>query len=156
MLAEVPTVVTPKDNDGILVEPEGFQLRHDAADLGVGVADGGVVSMPQFAREVVGHVSRGWNAAVSTDLTIVHIDRILGRVLGDKSVGGQFDFRGIIHVPVFFRRGEGQVRFDETDREEKRLVLLGQFLQRLDGQIGNLAVLVGIVGNVGALVGRAA
>ena len=48
------------------------------------------------------------------------------------------------------------MRFDETDREEKRLVLLGQFLQRLNGQVGHLAVLVGVVGNVGAFVGRPA
>ena len=156
VLAEVPTVVTPKDDDGILVEPEGFQLRHDAADLCVGVADGGVVSMAQLACEVVGHVSGGRNTAVIADLAVVHINRVFGRVLGHKSVGGQLDFRGIIHVPVFFRRDEGQVRFDETDREEERLVLLGQFLQRLNGQVGHLAVLVGVVGNVGAFVGRPA
>ena len=102
VLAEVPTVVTPKDDDGILVESEGFQLCHDAADLGVGVADGGVVSMAQFARKVVGHVSGGGNTAVIADLAVVHIDRVFGRVLGDETVGGEFDFRGIIQVPVFF------------------------------------------------------
>jgi hypothetical protein len=40
--------------------------------------------------------------------------------------GGQFEGIPVVKIPIAFRRTEGEVRFDETDRDEERLVgLLG-------------------------------
>ena len=57
-----------------------------------------------------------------------------------------------VHVPVFFRGVEWQVRLEKTYRQEKRLLLLGQAVERLNSMLGQATIRVGAVRHVGILV----
>ena len=58
---------------------------------------------------------------------------------------GQVDVGPVVQVPILFRSNEGQMRLEEANRQEERLVHLRQSPQVLDGFLGQLAIGVGIV-----------
>lgn len=95
-----------------------------------------------FRRELSG------DATVNTDLAGVG-QRILRGTFWSERIRRQFDLRRIVHVPIFLRRVERQLRLEQTDREEERLLLFIEFAHRGDAQIGDCSIGVGVVGNVG-------
>jgi hypothetical protein len=48
------------------------------------------------------------------------VKRRLGRVLRRRGIGRQLDALRRIHLPIFLRTREWQVRLHKTDAEEKR------------------------------------
>ena len=127
VFAEFPTVVAEEDHDGVLAEIEAVEFVEQLADLCVRVTDRGVVAMLELTREIVGDRS-GRNAKIIAQLA-AREDGVVGRVLCAKLVRRQFDFCGVIHVPVFLRRDERQVRLDKSDREEEWFGFLFHLLQ---------------------------
>ena len=62
VVAEVVAVVAPEDDDGVLGEAGAVEFVEDPADLGVHVAEGGVVAVDELAGECLrrGGDLRGW------------------------------------------------------------------------------------------------
>ena len=102
------------------------------------------------------HRAGGRNSLVGTRFPVIGVEGIGGCVNGKVLVGCKRDLRWIIHVPVFFGGDPRQVGLDEADGQKEGLILFRQLLKGLYGQIGNLAILEGIVRYIGALVNGAA
>ena len=56
---------------------------------------------------------------------------------------------GVVEVPILFGGDEGQMGARHSDGEEEGLPLLFEFGEGLDGKLSDLAVFVGVVGDVG-------
>jgi len=68
VLAELPAVVAPQDNDRLVRQAQPVEFVEDATQLRVHVADGGVVAMFELARQIVGNRPDG-NAVVAAQFT---------------------------------------------------------------------------------------
>ena len=64
VLAQLVPVVAPKDDDGVLAEVEAIELGENAADLGIRVADAGVVAVDGFALHAL------WDRALFRDALV--------------------------------------------------------------------------------------
>ena len=153
MLAKFPTMVAPQNHDGIFGQSQPLDLVKNLADLGIGVADRRVVAM----QELTGEIRRNGafrNSMVEAQFT-ARQDGIAGGVLLLKGIRGQVDFRGVVEIPVFFRRNKGQVRLHKAYRQKKRLFFCGQFFQRGNGQCGDFSISESLVQHICPLKGGA-
>ena len=64
VFAKLPAVVAPQNDDGVLRQILALQFIQNLADLGVGVADGRIVTVLQLARQRIGHRPLGRNPEV--------------------------------------------------------------------------------------------
>ena len=157
-VAEVPAMVAPEDDDGVVGEFQFVERGHDAADLHVGVTHTRVVTVDELALEVVGVGMHGrlGHGEKRIDLAAAFHGHRHDTVRGGLA-RGHGELGGIVEVPVFLRHGEGQVRAHEAHGEEEGL---GGFFaggaQARNGVGGDAGVGVGIVGHVGRFPGGAA
>ena len=68
----------------------------------------------------------------------------------------QLDLRGVVKIPILFRRNERQMRFGETYRKKEWLGLLRQSLESLHGDIRHHAVFVEIIRDIPCFESRTA
>ena len=155
VVAEVPAVIAPQDDDGVFRETGFVKRGHDLAELGVHVTRRGIVAVDEAARErVVERVVAGRDAVVGAELA-AELRRVVGSAVRGSQARGLREFGGIVEIPVFFRRDEGEVGFQETDAHEERLARGGGGFEASDGFGGDLAVGVEIVGDGGGFDGGA-
>ena len=155
VVAEVPAVIAPENDDRIFRETGFVEGGHDLAELGVHVTRRGIVAVDEAAREfVVERVVAGRDAVVVAEFA-AELWRVVGSAFGSGQAGGLREFGGIVEVPVFFRRDEGEVGFEETDAHEERFARGGGGFEACDGFGGDLSVGVEIVGDVGGFDGGA-
>ena len=152
VLAEVPAVVTPKDDDRIVGELEPVEFVQQLADQRVRVTHAGIVAANEVARHLITDRAPPRHAVVGAQLA-----RVVYCAVGCVDwflaiIGRQLDGVLRIQVPVFPRGIERQVRLEKTDREEERLLALGQVAHRHDRMLGQASVRVGVVGHVGVFV----
>ena len=156
MLAELPAVVAPKDDDGVVGKAEPVERIEELADLRVGVADAGIVAMDELAGGLAIHGTGGGNPGIGAELA-GGVDSTVGCVLGRVVVVGDVDLVEVVEIPVFLRSIERQVRFEKADGEEERLV--GRFRKSLEivrSMLRGDAVRIRIVRDVGGFPGHAA
>ena len=155
VVAEVPAVIAPENDDRVFRETGFVKRGHDLAELGVHVTRRGIVAVDEAASEfVVEWVVAGRDAVVVAKFT-AELRRVVGSAFGSGQAGGLREFGGIVEIPVFFRRDEGEVGFEETDAHEERFARGGGGFEASDGFGGDLAVGVEIVGDVGGFDGGA-
>ena len=105
-----------------LARPVAVERVEHAAELGVHVARRGVVAVDQRALQVVGDGARFRDVLVVAAARRQLVGAKCGAPSGGCAALGEFELRAVVEVPVFFRRAERQVRLDETDGQEERLV----------------------------------
>ena len=125
MLAQVPAVVAPKYDDCVVGQAEAVELVEQLADLGVGIAHAGVIAVNQIAGRIIGERAFGRNLGIGPQFSRC-VDRFIGRILRTVIGCGKLNLLAIVEVPVFLRGNKRQVRFEKSDGQEKRLVLLRQ------------------------------
>ena len=54
MVAQVPTMVAPEDDNGVFREPLGVECIEDFADLRIGVAHSRIVAVEELQSQIVG------------------------------------------------------------------------------------------------------
>ena len=156
VVAEVPAVVAPQDDDRVLVESVRLEGVEHLADLRVGVAGGGVIAVDELTlhRVVDG-------AGLRAPLVVAQLAPIgrreLGGALWRRAELGEFELRRIVEVPILLRCVERQVGPQEPDGDEERLVrLLGRSVEPLHRFDSDLAVRVRFVVDLGRLERRTA
>ena len=111
--------------------------------------------MDEAARErVVERRAAGGDAVVGAELA-AELRRVVGSAVRGSQARGLREFGGIVEIPVFLRRDERKVGFEETDAHEERFSRGGGGFEARDGFGGDLAVGVEIVGDVGGFDGGA-
>ena len=151
---QFPSVIPPENHDGVAPQPQAVQFRKNAAHLRVHIADAGIIGMLELPREVIRHMT-GWDIMIQAQL-IAGQNRILGGGLRAEGIRGELDFRGVVKVPIFLGRHEGEMRLDQAHREKEGRFFSGDILQGGDRQIRDLAIGIGIMRDLGALKRRAA
>ena len=101
--------------------PSAVELVEHAADLGVDVADAGVVAVDQLAGLLVGDVAPSPGCPSSPQFAPV-VRAYSGAPTGWRVVLGERDVFGVVQVPVLLRGDERQVRLEEADGQEERLL----------------------------------
>ncbi len=144
LFAEVPTVIAPEYDEcvgGIWAFVKGVE---HAADAGVGEAARGQISLHGAFPKMVGDnhlVVAGFEAR-----------RLVGpEFSGRRQIGNviffyfrQNDFVERMHVEIFLRDTQGDVRFEKTDSEEERTII--GFGQMTHGPVGDFHVRHLVVG----------
>ena len=143
-------MVAPQHDDGVLGKLEPVEFIEHTAKLRVHVTTSGVVAVDQLSGGGVIGQPAGGDRIVVGNLAAALAGARRGAARGVEVVQDG-EFRGIVEVPVFFRRGEGQVRLHEAQREEEGCAApLFRGLQALDPVVGDAPVGVGAVGDVAA------
>ena len=147
-LAEVFAVVGRENDDGLVIDPCGFQGRDDLADLVVSIAHAGIVAVDHAAEILLGpqgtRLARNGVSQVSGNLVAPHVDllglmrpdhvqvslpHLIGEPLGKRIVGERFT--------VFLGHAVGCVRIPIVDVKEP-IVLGGVVGEPLSHHRGNL------------------
>ena len=129
LLAVVPTVVAPENDECVVSVGRIFQSREDSSDLGVGKADGGEVGLDGFFV-----FSRGGDRFVVLCLgdffsrggDVVEVVRL--------EPGGKPDFIEWVEVEILLRGVPWTVWTEDTAAEEEGFVAL-EGLKKLDGVV---------------------
>ena len=152
----MPAVVAPQDDDRFVGEARLIERVEHFAELRVHVADGGVVAVDERALEVVGQHAVLRDVFVLAQLA-AKLRRILRRSIRWRAALGQRKSGAVVEVPVFLRRAEREMRLQESHPDEKwRARALFRRAKSGDGFGCDLAVGVGVIGDIGGFVGRAA
>ena len=146
LLAEVPAVVGPEDDDGVFFEAVVLEGGGDAADLGIDEGHGGEVA----AGEIFGLV--GGLQPGEAGFGEVPVDAPGGgwgvvAVVGED--GGELEGVGGVEVEPFLAGEAGDVGTGEADGEKEGLAVIGVFGEELgaeggDGPIALLFVVLGV------------
>jgi hypothetical protein len=154
VLAELPAVVAPQNDDRVVGEAFFVERIKQAADLSIGEADAGVVAVAQRFGEVGGDGIARRHAGIAVQLAIRVTDEVRRafRIALKRRDGNRL---WIVHVPILLRCDEGQMRLHKAHAEEKRLS--GRFERRepFHGLCGHRAVGQFIVGFRADLIRRA-
>ena len=120
VIAEMPAVVAPQHDDRVLRQTGLVESRDHSPQLGIHIADGGVVAVDQGTLRVVGNRPVGGHVLVVPQLT-AELWSVAGSLLRRFAQRGERELGSVIHVPILLRRTEGEMRFEEADREKERL-----------------------------------
>ena len=108
VLPQMPAVIAPKDNDGVIAEFQLIQSFEYPADLSVDIADAGIVAVAHAAMPLI---------AADLDVTVVIII-VLARafqslrcIVRPILIVGYRDTVLIIEVPILLGCIEGKVGF---------------------------------------------
>src|SRR6266581_2342594 len=153
VIAEVPAMIAPEDDNGIGRQAEMIQFVQHTANLGIHITDSGVIAMDQCARLLIVERAGWWNVAVLPQFTPSGWG-IGRRAFRRSAQSRQLEGIALIKIPVFLRRAKWQVRFQKADGDEERLTrpVFGR-LQTADGLVSDFAVRVGVIRDIGGLVG---
>ncbi len=154
VLAELPAVIAPHDNDRVIGEIQLVERVEKLANLGIGVRQRGVISMKEFERLVGGKRTVLRNVAVVSQFSPICTGERWSVFRSDVIVLGQREVAAFVEVPVLLRRDERQMGLHEADREKERLVTVREAFERLDGHLCHRAVVIGFIGNVSRFGGR--
>mgnify|MGYP006135182859 CR=1 FL=1 len=146
VFAEEKSVIAPENDDGVVGEAEFGEGVDDLADLGVNIADAGVVGMAGLGLECFGGFHAASRAAVAGEF--FRRDVLGWIVSGRIVVVREFDFIAVVEVPVFLRRVEGEVRTPEAAGEKEGFTRAFQPSQIVNGFGGDLAVLISLIRDV--------
>ncbi len=143
-------MIAPDDDDRVVPHAGFFQRLDHVADLRVGIADAGVVTMQQGAGEFLSNRARLGDTVSSAEFE-GGMKSGCCPVLGGFGLSCQLDIGRVVHVPVFLGGDKVQVWFGQSQGQEEGLVaFLGHvILQGGNGQLRIKAVLVGMVCHVG-------
>ena len=130
VFAEEESVIAPEHDDRVVGEAEFVEGVDDLADLGVDVADAGVVGVAGFGLEFLGVFYVAGRAAVACEFLRRHV--LGGIAMRRVVVVGEFDFSAVVEVPVFLRRVEGKVRAPEAAGEKEGFTRAFQSTQVVD------------------------
>ena len=148
-------MIAPKDNDRIVSNAGLFQRCDHLANLSIDVTRTRQVSMKQSTRQLLadGTVLR---YSVASPQLEGSMQAHGCPVLGSCRIRTHRNVIWVVEIPVLFRGDEIQMRLLKAQAEEERLVgvRLEHFLHRDDRQVSVVAILVGLIRNVRALVGR--
>ena len=152
VFTEMPAVVAPEADDGVLRHAAVRQRLHEQTDLRINVGHAGGVAVDEFALQRLGNEAGLGNVRVSPQLARVAIKRkVVRAALRELLERCERKSGAVVEVPVFFRRDEGQMRLHETDREKKRLFFFGKLPDALRGRVGHSTIVVGVVSDVARL-----
>ena len=127
VLAELPAVVTPQNDHRVFREVFFVERIKQTANLSVGEADAGVVTVAQGFGEIGRDRIACWHARIAVQLAIRVTDEVRCAFrVGNK--GWARDRVGVVHVPILLRRDERQMRLHKAHTEEKWLS--GRFERR--------------------------
>jgi len=153
MIAKVPAMVTPQDDDGVFGEPQSIQLVEHATGLRVHVARRGVIAMDQRPLQLVRQLAAGGNVLVPAKFA-AGLRGVAGRSHGRGLWRSQLERGRVVQIPIFLGRDERQVWLEKSDRQEERLlVVLLCRSQTQDRFVGDHAVAVTAVRHIRALIG---
>ena len=148
-------MVAPEDDDGVVRQSLLLERVQHEADLGVHIADGGIVAVTEASREGVADLALIGDVGVALEFAVGVTDEARGP--GRKFlVGGHVDLGRIIEVPVFLGRHEREVRLGHADGQEEGFSGLLELTQGLGREAGGLAVGVSVVRDIGFLDRRPA
>ena len=154
VIAEMPAVVAPQDDDGVVGRAALVERVEQAADLRVGVGDAGVVGVDELGVAVGRQGAFGRNAGIAAQLA-PGVAGVAGGAFGFVLNRRGLELAAVVEVPVFFRGDEGQVRLMEADGNKKRFPMFGKFFDLSGSPDGHGAVGVGVVGHIDAFERRA-
>ena len=156
VLTEMPAVVAPEADDGVIRHAAFRQRLHEQADLRINVGDAGGVAVDQFTLLRFGDWPRLGHIRVIAQLARVAVkSEVVQTSLWELLERRERKSVAVVEIPVFLRRDEGQVRLHETDREEEGLFFVGKLPDALRCRVGHTAVVVGVVREVAGLRRRA-
>ena len=149
VLAEVPAVVSPEDDGGILGEAEIVELLDDSSDLGIGVADAGGVVLADFSCEF------GILIGVFSPAVIFH--ELTGAMPGSFAFGFFWVRDGgklcvFVEVEIFLWRAEGEVGAEDAGGEEEGVLCFGEELELVESFIDSGAIGVDLIASFKCLV----
>ena len=150
VFAEEKSVIAPENDDGVVGEAEFGEGVDDLADLGVNVANAGVVCVTGLRLECFGGFNVASRSTVAGEFLRRHV--LSGIASRRIVVVREFDFIAIVEVPVFLRRVEGEVRTPEAACEKEGFTRDLQPSQIVNGFGSDLAVLIGLVRDVSRFV----
>ena len=121
MVAQVPTMISPKHDDGLFAQSVLVQALEQSTDLMIGETYGGQIPMDQFAlkRFRKGALRRHVGVGPQFAAILQCETRRTGRRLLERS---QCDLLRVVQIPVFFGCDKRQVRLEESDGKEPRLI----------------------------------
>ncbi len=124
-IAEVKPVIAPEHHERIRREREPVEFVDHPADLRIHETYAGIVAVDELTlqrgRKFGVRVLR--HRFVGRDFTAAFV-RHLGRSSGELLKLRHRQRRGIVQIPVFFRRGKRQVRAHEAGGDKKRRAIL--------------------------------
>ena len=133
LFAQVPAVVAPKDDDGVVLVGAFVEGGHQAADVHIGVGTGGEVSLDGLLPATGGK----YGSVVARRLG--HLDAAGWHVVEIMlDVRWQLDLVEGEHVVVFPGHVPGHVRLVQAHGEKERFVM--SFAQLFDAVIGDFPV----------------
>lgn len=142
VLAEVPTVVAPQEDDGVVGQAELFQAIQHESDLSIGIGNAGGVVAAEGSGEV-GVLS--WvaiPAMISHKFAGAVPSGLAGGLVG---MGDGWEIGIGVEVEILLRRAEGEVRADPADGEKERLVGGVEGLELIERGGGDEAIGVDLV-----------
>ena len=144
MLAEVPAMITPQNDNRVLHLASRCQRRHHAPHLGIRIAHTSRVSAPYFQGK------RGIFVGIAFPTVVLHeFSRPMpGRLArGLVRMGSRRQWHAGIQIVVLLRSAERKVRTQDAHRQEKRLsAVSGQLLQLSERYWNRLSIRVNRIG----------
>src|ERR1041384_7468935 len=120
VIAEMPAVVAPQNDNRIRGEAEAIEFVKHLANLGIDKTDGSMVAMNHGPRLIIAQRAGLGNVAVLPQLAPV-ARRISGRTDRRGAQLGHSEGCAIVKVPIFLRRTKWQMRLEKSDGEKKWL-----------------------------------
>ena len=155
VVAQLPAMIAPQDNDRIIGQARLFQCIQHFADLGIHIADTSKISVADFTGIGVGKpfLQRCllFSQLIPVELSAIQQRRQMAPFRNIRR-RRQRDGLFVIHIPIFLWSRERQVRLEESYRQTERLSFPCQFLQFADSQISCQSVGQAFVRDVGTFV----
>ena len=152
VVAEVPAVVAPEDDDRVVGEPEGVEFLEQPADLGVHETRRRVVAVHERALERLRQVAAFGDTSVVAEF-VAELRGERRRGLRRHAGISQRQRGWIMEVPVAGRRTKRQVRLEKPRGQEEPLARLFEAAEPLDRSCRDSAIRIRFVGHVGPFEG---
>ena len=126
MLAEVPAMIAPEDDDGITSKGEAIQFSQHITQQLIGIAGAGEVSVAHHPMEVI-RVFIKIPQMVGAEFTAAF--QLLRGVIWASPVVGELYFFRVVEIPVFLGGVEWQVRADKAAGKKEGFAFLLETLE---------------------------
>ena len=123
-VTEVPTVIAPKDDNGVVALTRFIESIQNEANLGINIRSACEIGMHKGVRKLGPHIA-GFGNAVADPQLKARVETSGRAALRWILMLGGGNFFRIVEVPVFLGCDKMEVRFGETETNKEGLLRLG-------------------------------